>query len=130
MDTVSRQLRTLMARAERLLQTIEGNTSITVDPSKIKATESIVDLVCTRTGVPARMVYSRDRHESVARARQICMVLCRTKLRLSLSQVGMLFQRDHGTVMSAETVIANLRETSPKFNEHYATIESAVDSKI
>ncbi|HEY2410425.1 MAG TPA: chromosomal replication initiator protein DnaA [Polyangiaceae bacterium] len=67
---------------------------------------------------------SKDRHKSVAFARQVAMYLCRQRLKCSFPELGRAFgNRDHTTVMSAVRRVEALRQRDPQVNAHLEAIE-------
>jgi chromosomal replication initiator protein len=67
---------------------------------------------------------SKDRHKSVAFARQVAMYLCRQRLKCSFPELGRAFgNRDHTTVMSAVRRVEALLTTDPKVSAHLEAIE-------
>jgi chromosomal replication initiation ATPase DnaA len=128
---IGREMLRLMDRADYLLGRINNQVDLTgITPTHTKHMEIIVDVVCTKFGVPQRMIYSRDRHEAVARARQVCMVLGRERLKLSSPQIGKMFRRDHGTVLAAEKTIANLVETNAVFRRDFAEVIASIEREL
>lgn len=58
--------------------------------------------ICARHGVTLAEVFTRRRHQSVARARHECMVVTLDTCVLSYPEAGRVFGRDHSTVMTAD----------------------------
>lgn len=58
-------------------------------------------IVCTADyfGLSAADLLGRDRHKTVAWARQLAMALVRQRLALSYPEIGRVFNRDHSTVI-------------------------------
>ncbi len=69
-------------------------------------------------GMPREQLTSRDRHKSVAFARQMAMYLIRQTLQLSYPEIGRLFGRDHTTVMHAVRIIPG----APRASAHMTAI--------
>ncbi|MCA9646794.1 MAG: chromosomal replication initiator protein DnaA, partial [Myxococcales bacterium] len=64
--------------------------------------QDIQRAVCNHFRLTNAELLSKDRHKSVAFARQVAMYLCRQRLRCSYPELGRSFgNRDHTTVMSA-----------------------------
>src|SRR5512145_134117 len=57
-------------------------------------------------GLTRADLLGRDRHKSVATARQLAMMLCRDELSLSYPEIGREFARDHTTCICG---IASMR---------------------
>lgn len=73
----------------------------------VVAIADIIDVVCARYGVRQEMIKSQVRTGDVTRPRQIAMYLSRRLSQRSLSQIGAALLRDHSTVLSGATRIAD-----------------------
>lgn len=80
--------------------------------------------VCSHFRLSSNDMLSKDRHKSVAFARQVAMYLCRQRLRSSFPELGRAFgDRDHTTVMSAVRRVESLRGTDPRVKAHLEELE-------
>jgi chromosomal replication initiator protein len=88
---------------------------------------SVADIqraVCNHFRLTNAELLSKDRHKSVAFARQVAMYLCRQRLRSSFPELGRAFgNRDHTTVMSAVRRVEVLRQKDPQVAAHLEAIE-------
>jgi hypothetical protein len=73
----------------------------------VVAIADILDVVCARYGVRQQLIKSAVRTGDVIRPRQIAMYLSRRLSQRSLSQIGAALLRDHTTVLSGATRIAD-----------------------
>ncbi len=91
---------------------------------------SVADIqraVCNHFQMTNAELLSKDRHKSVAFARQVAMYLCRQRLRCSFPELGRAFgNRDHTTVMSAVRRVEALRQKDPQVNAHLEAIEQSL----
>ena len=95
--------------------------AITTD---IESVEDIQRAVCRHFRMTNAELLSKDRHKSVAFARQVAMYLCRQRLNRSYPELGRAFgNRDHTTVMSAVTRVNTLRKKDPQVQAHLDAIE-------
>ncbi len=86
-------------------------------------------VVCSHFRVTNADLMSKDRHKSVAFARQVAMYLCRQRLKSSFPELGRAFgNRDHTTVMSAVRRVESLRKRDPQVNAHLEAIERRLAS--
>lgn len=86
--------------------------------------EDIQRAVCGHFRLTNADLLSKDRHRSVAFARQVAMYLCRQRLKCSFPELGRAFgNRDHTTVMSAVRRMEALRSTDPQVAAHLEAIE-------
>lgn len=61
--------------------------------------KAIITSVAYATGVPVQSILGSDRVWRTVRARNLAMYLCRLRLRMTLSQIGLRFGKDHTTVL-------------------------------
>ncbi len=91
--------------------------------------EDIQRAVATHFRMTNAELLSKDRHKSVAFARQVAMYLCRQRLKSSFPELGRAFgNRDHTTVMSAVRRVEQLRAKDPQVNAHLEAIEQQLAS--
>jgi chromosomal replication initiator protein len=96
------------------------------DPMSV---EDIQRAVCSHFRLSNADLLSKDRHKSVAFARQVAMYLCRQRLKCSFPELGRAFgNRDHTTVMSAVRRVEALRQRDPEVNAHLEAIEQKLAS--
>ncbi len=90
----------------------------------VMSVEDIQRAVCSHFRMSNTELLSKDRHKSVAFARQVAMYLCRQRLKCSFPELGRAFgNRDHTTVMSAVRRVEALRQRDPQVNAHLEAIE-------
>lgn len=97
-----------------------------VNPIKADSSsvEDIQRAVCSHFSFSNAELLSKDRHKSVAFARQVAMYLCRQRLKCSFPELGRAFgNRDHTTVMSACRRVESLRRQDPQVDAHLQAIE-------
>jgi len=91
---------------------------------EVMSVEDIQRAVCNHFRLSNAELLSKDRHKSVAFARQVAMYLCRQRLKCSFPELGRAFgNRDHTTVMSAVRRVEALRQKDPQVNAHLEAIE-------
>jgi chromosomal replication initiation ATPase DnaA len=86
---------------------VEGSR---VSERQRKAARDIIDQVSRKHGVSQRDVMSRSRLPSIVAARQEAMRLVHST-GLKLGQVGLIFKRDHSTVLT------NIRRAEARINQ-------------
>jgi chromosomal replication initiator protein len=102
-----------------------------VNPIKadVSCVEDIQRAVCGHFSFSNAELLSKDRHKSVAFARQVAMYLCRQRLKCSFPELGRAFgNRDHTTVMSACRRVESLRKQDPQVDAHLQAIEHKLAS--
>jgi chromosomal replication initiator protein len=103
----------------------------TVSPRRtdVMSVEDIQRAVCSHFRLSNSELLSKDRHKSVAFARQVAMYLCRQRLKCSFPELGRAFgNRDHTTVMSAVRRVEALRQRDPQVSAHLEAIEQRLAS--
>jgi len=103
-----------------------------VNPIKpdVGSVEDIQRAVCSHFSFSNAELLSKDRHKSLAFARQVAMYLCRQRLKCSFPELGRAFgNRDHTTVMSACRRVESLRKQDPEVNAHLQAIEHKLASE-
>jgi len=85
---------------------VEGSR---VSERQRKAARDIIDHVARKHGVSVREIMDRSRLPSIVAARQEAMRLVHST-GLKLGQVGLIFKRDHSTVLS------NIRRAEARMN--------------
>ena len=92
--------------------------------AKVVSVEEIQNAVCSHFKLTNAELLSKDRHRSVAFARQVAMYLCRKRLSCSFPELGRAFgNRDHTTVMSAVRRVESLKAMDPEVTAHLAALE-------
>ncbi len=95
----------------------------------VMSVEDIQRAVCSHFRLSNSELLSKDRHKSVAFARQVAMYVCRQRLKCSFPELGRAFgNRDHTTVMSAVRRVETLRHIDPQVNAHLEAIEQKLAS--
>jgi chromosomal replication initiator protein len=86
----------------------------------------IQSAVCSHFGIELPELLSKDRHKSLAFARQLAMYLCRTILQLSYPELGRAFGRDHTTCLAACRKMARVCAEDAVAAAHLAAIVKAL----
>ncbi len=109
---------------------LRGDISLVAAPAKkVVCVSDIQKAVCNHFRVTNAELLSKDRHKSIAFARQVAMYLCRQRLRSSFPELGRAFgNRDHSTVMSAVRKVQTLRGKDPQVEAHLDAIECRLAS--
>jgi chromosomal replication initiator protein len=95
--------------------------------AEVMSVEDIQRAVCNHFRLSNSDLLSKDRHKSVAFARQVAMYLCRQRLKCSFPELGRAFgNRDHTTVMVRR--VEALRQRDPQVNAHLEAIEQKLAS--
>jgi chromosomal replication initiator protein len=109
---------------------MKSEMSLVTAPShKLVCVADIQKAVCSHFRLTSTDLLSKDRHKSVAFARQVAMYLCRQRLKSSFPELGRAFgNRDHTTVISAVKRVESLRKRDPQVNAHLEAIERRLAS--
>jgi chromosomal replication initiator protein len=104
-------------------------TSFPAQRPALVSVEDIQRAVCGHFRLSSSELLSKDRHKSVAFARQVAMYLCRQRLKCSFPELGRHFgNRDHTTVMSAVRRIEEQAQKDPEVKAHLEAIERRLAS--
>jgi chromosomal replication initiator protein len=102
---------------------------VTPRRADVISVEDIQRAVCSHFRLSNSDLLSKDRHKSVAFARQVAMYLCRQRLKCSFPELGRAFgNRDHTTVMSAVRRVEAMRQKDPQVKAHLEAIEQRLAS--
>jgi chromosomal replication initiator protein len=117
--------RSALTRQPITLEFVRAELSqVTARANEVESVEDIQRAVCKHFRLTNSELLSKDRHKSVAFARQVAMYLCRQRLRRSFPELGRAFgNRDHTTVMSAVRRVDTLRQKDPDVQGHLDAIE-------
>lgn len=87
---------------------LEIEEKILLNPQKI------IQAVADVYGIRPEDILGRSQSQEISLPRQIAMMLCREKLKLSYVKIGTTFSRDHSTVMSSIRQMQNKLNTQEK----------------
>ena len=100
----------------------------------LPTTDTIVEETARYYSLTPEELKSQSRTRDTALARQIAMYLIRKLTNLSLKETGLIFGRDHTTVINAERKIISLLKSpqikgSPDYSSVVKDITSNINSK-
>ncbi|MDO4998560.1 MAG: chromosomal replication initiator protein DnaA [Neisseria sp.] len=103
-----------------ILRVKEALKDIIASNYKPITADGIIEGVAKAYSLKISDLTGRRRVQTIARPRQIVMCLLKELTALSYQEIGAsLGNRDHSTVIHGVEKVAELRETSPEFNEEY-----------
>lgn len=97
---------------------------------------TVIQEVCDRFEVTPEYLKAKGRQRARVLPRQMAMVLIRRLLYdkykgiLSLAFVGKQFNKNHATVLHAQTAIDNLRDTDKKVRDEYDSLAKIITPKL
>lgn len=108
-------------KLRREVAILEGRTNA---PERVK---KLAEIVADRRDISVGLLFSKDRTQYVAESRFIVFYLARKFVRISSTELGLIFNRDHGTVliglkrckvlMDQDSMLANqVQEIESKFS--------------
>jgi chromosomal replication initiator protein len=86
--------------------------------------EIILDEVAYQCAVTRSDLLGKRRTKRISEARQLAMSLCRSLTKLSLQQIGSIFNRDHSTVLRA------IQQAEQDSNAHSRLVRLCVVGKV
>lgn len=99
------------------------------NPAKLLDWRQIMEKVCKKFDVQPTSVLENNRKPEIAMARQISMYLCRSRLGISLAELGSLFGgKDHSTVLHSVKKIEKMRFTDKVTHNLLAELEKDLAS--
>jgi hypothetical protein len=90
------------------------------------ALRDIETAVCSYFGIKRASLSSRNKCRAIAWPRFIVIHLARQRTKLSTTQLGNVFHRDHTSILHAERRAKELFQTHEKFRRDVEAIESLV----
>lgn len=91
--------------------------------------EDVQRAVCQHFRLRVPDLIGKDRHKSIAFARHCAMFLCKQRLKYSYPEIGKAFDRDHSTVMSAVSSVAEQIERDPQVRFHIDAINTTLTAE-
>jgi chromosomal replication initiator protein len=102
----------------------EALRDLIATPTRAITIQEVADAVIRRYSARLSDLQGRERAQSVAVPRQVCMFLARRLSNRSLEEIGVFFGgRDHTTVLHAERKIRRMMEHDPAFRGLVEAIE-------
>ena len=79
--------------------------------------DKVIDAVCSFYKLTRTMLMDKCRHRNIVEPRYVAMWLLRKNTTYTLSEIGLIFRKDHATVLYACKQVENWREFDSDFNE-------------
>jgi chromosomal replication initiator protein len=98
-------------------------------PTSNVSFDQLIDAVCAHFSVRTSELLSKRRSRHLVTARQVGMYLARELLAVSYPQLGVLYHRDHSTVIHAISVVDQRRRTDPGFEAMVDSLRSSLVSR-
>lgn len=89
-------------------------------------TTFVLNLVCECFQQDVKRVLGKSRERPLVYCRHVAMYLVRKYTNLGINKIGVMFSRDHTSIMYATTHIQDLMETDDKMREIIRAIELKV----
>lgn len=90
---------------------------------KEQSCTSIVNTICNHQDCDIDLVLTNTREGKITKCRQLCMYFVRKNTKLSLKEIGVLFNRNHATVLFAIKTVKNLCDTDKAYKKNFDEIE-------
>lgn len=91
--------------------------------------DQILNQVTAEFGVSINDLTGRLRDREFVVPRQIAMFLIKEHTKMSLVEIGKMFNRDHSTVIYSIRTVRDLLETNKVFREKYEQIPRQIEAK-
>jgi len=100
-------------------------------PSNIpQIVDQVLDIVCEYFGVEKEGIISSKRTHNLVMARHICFFILRNRFNLTLSEIGLIFRRDHTTIMHGITNVNNGIFCKDMRHEHLKYLNAEIIERI
>lgn len=93
---------------------------------KIITSDLIIAVVCNDFGVMPDDIKTLSRKQEYVTPRQICMYLCNKMTRMSLKDIGKIFNRDHSTAIYAREQTEDLMQSDRKYKDRINKIKNLI----
>lgn len=85
--------------------------------------EQIMNVIVDYFNISEKAIKAKTRKREVVQARHLAMHFAKKYTKMSLSSIGVEFNRDHSTVVHANKTVQDLLETDKDFKQYYEDIE-------
>jgi len=111
---------------EKRLLAIEpgGGKHIIVCPDVRRIFEQVIAAVCEEFAIRREQLLSRARPDFIAFPRMACYALVFERAHSNWSELGRLFNRDHGAIMNGVQVFANRTKQEPRLAAKIAAVRA------
>jgi chromosomal replication initiator protein len=83
-------------------------------------------LVCNFFGTPVYMIKSKSRKRIYANPRFLAMFLMRRDLKMTVMQIGKIFNRDHTTVVHADATVKGFLKVDVRYLQVLSRLENYI----
>ena len=90
--------------------------------------EMIISAVCSYYGIPKKALLAKTRKREIVEPRQMCHKLLRVNTRLGLSDIGLLTDKDHATVLFSNRTVDNLMLSNKQIKADYEALTEIIKS--
>lgn len=87
-------------------------------PGKIFEHKLILETVASYFGIEARFFWHKTRKKEVVEMRHIAIYFIRNYTKMTVTQIGVIFQRDHTSILHAIHQVSNLMQSDPEYKKH------------
>ena len=101
-----------------------------LDPAARPEVQIIQRVVSDHFRMPVDLLWRRDKHEPIVTARMQAMVITRRITQLSFQEIATAYKRDHGTVMSAVTSVANRCDTDARYRAAFEQLLAKCEREL
>lgn len=110
---------TSMQIAKKTIRDIRNYGKVDKLTKDMAMANRIIDIVCERFDISHELLVSANRSATPKTARHIAIEIIRRKTKLTLKEVGNLFNRDHTTVIHSVQTIQDWRRFDLAFDNLY-----------
>ncbi len=99
-----------------------------IESAPIITPEMIIKIVCDHFKLNAEKLKSKHRAKELVYARHVIFHFIRKHTSMTLKSAGLLFNRDHTTVIHSIETLSDLMDTEPNVRTEIELLETAIKS--
>lgn len=99
-------------------------------PIKLSDINVVMSVVSNYFKVDINDMKSKVRKREIVVPRQLCMYIMATYSSLTLKRIGLIFHRDHSTVIYAKELMKDLSDTDKKYKTYINECLSLISEKL
>jgi hypothetical protein len=120
-----------MDRMKTMYEILQAKQEPVVEmPDGFLTTQKLADTIdqfCKLYNVTPAQLVGESRQHHLVEIRHLCWFLAYTRLRLTLTLIGRVFNRHHTTILHGISKVNNLMETEPVLRDHINSIDLWID---
>lgn len=93
--------------------------------------DKVLEIVADVFGTTKELILANRRLEiHIADSRHAAMILCMDRFGWGVTNTGLLFGRDHGSVINAKRKVKDMLETNPLFRARFQICKNRIETDV